>query len=158
MLFPPYTPRVQRLIRMAHKQAETRNGRKTDPEWYRERMRKAKEDLEAALAAQRDASRPRSPESSNLTGTAAPALIEFTSGGLTQSFQTITGSLTVKGKSTQIANDVLLSSAARSGWEIAEVLGVSVDKARELLGYGARVDLEEGLLRTIHWYRRQLGA
>jgi nucleoside-diphosphate-sugar epimerase len=32
----------------------------------------------------------------------------------------------------------------------------SVDKARELLGYRARVDLEEGLLRTIHWYRRQL--
>ena len=27
---------------------------------------------------------------------------------------------------------------------------------RELLGYRARVDLEEGLLRTIHWYRRQL--
>ncbi len=33
----------------------------------------------------------------------------------------------------------------------------SVDKAKELLGYQAKVDLEEGLLRTIHWYRRQLG-
>jgi nucleoside-diphosphate-sugar epimerase len=30
-----------------------------------------------------------------------------------------------------------------------------VDKARDILGYQAKVDLEEGLLRTIHWYRRQ---
>lgn len=36
---------VERLIRMAHQQAETRNGRKADPEWYRERMRKAREDM-----------------------------------------------------------------------------------------------------------------
>ncbi len=33
-----------------------------------------------------------------------------------------------------------------------------VDKARDLLGYEAKVDLEEGLLRTIHWYRRQLSS
>jgi nucleoside-diphosphate-sugar epimerase len=32
----------------------------------------------------------------------------------------------------------------------------NVEKARELLGYVARVDLEEGLLRTIDWYRRRL--
>jgi nucleoside-diphosphate-sugar epimerase len=37
-----------------------------------------------------------------------------------------------------------------------EIRVPSVDKARELLGYEAKVDLEEGLLRTIHWYRRQL--
>ncbi len=37
-----------------------------------------------------------------------------------------------------------------------EIRVPSVDKARELLGYQAKVDLEEGLLRTIHWYRRQL--
>ncbi len=30
----------------------------------------------------------------------------------------------------------------------------SVHKATELLGYRAQVDLEEGLLRTIQWYRR----
>jgi len=36
-----------------------------------------------------------------------------------------------------------------------EIRVPSVDKARELLGYRAQVDLEEGLLRTIHWYRRQ---
>jgi nucleoside-diphosphate-sugar epimerase len=30
----------------------------------------------------------------------------------------------------------------------------SVEKARDLLGYRAQVDLEEGLLRTIQWYRR----
>ena len=28
-----------------------------------------------------------------------------------------------------------------------------IDKARELLGYRPQVDLEEGLLRTIYWYR-----
>jgi nucleoside-diphosphate-sugar epimerase len=32
----------------------------------------------------------------------------------------------------------------------------NIDKARELLGYAARVDLEEGLLRTIHWYRQRV--
>lgn len=37
---------VERLIRMAHEQAESRNGQKTDPEWYRERMLKAMEDTE----------------------------------------------------------------------------------------------------------------
>ncbi len=36
-----------------------------------------------------------------------------------------------------------------------EIRVPSIEKARELLGYQARVDLEEGLLRTIHWYRRQ---
>jgi nucleoside-diphosphate-sugar epimerase len=35
-----------------------------------------------------------------------------------------------------------------------EIRVPSVDKAREILGYQARVDLEEGLLHTIHWYRR----
>jgi nucleoside-diphosphate-sugar epimerase len=39
-----------------------------------------------------------------------------------------------------------------------EIRVPSVAKAKELLGYEAKVDLEEGLLRTIHWYRRQLGA
>jgi UDP-glucose 4-epimerase len=29
----------------------------------------------------------------------------------------------------------------------------AVGKAKELLGWGAKVDLEEGLLRTIYWYR-----
>lgn len=33
----------------------------------------------------------------------------------------------------------------------------SIDKARRLLGYEPLVDLETGLLRTIEWYRRQLG-
>ena len=32
----------------------------------------------------------------------------------------------------------------------------NIDKARKLLGYEPRVDLEEGLDRTIAWYRRQL--
>jgi nucleoside-diphosphate-sugar epimerase len=29
----------------------------------------------------------------------------------------------------------------------------NVGKAKELLAWSAKVDLEEGLLRTIHWYR-----
>jgi nucleoside-diphosphate-sugar epimerase len=45
-------------------------------------------------------------------------------------------------------------------WKHADVeLRVpSVIKARDKLGWGARVDIEEGLLRTIDWYRRQLAA
>jgi nucleoside-diphosphate-sugar epimerase len=39
-----------------------------------------------------------------------------------------------------------------------EVRVPSVDKARELLGYRAQIDLEEGLLRTIQWYRRNRAA
>jgi nucleoside-diphosphate-sugar epimerase len=34
----------------------------------------------------------------------------------------------------------------------------NIEKAKELLGFVARVDLEEGLLRTIHWYRRKLNG
>ena len=31
----------------------------------------------------------------------------------------------------------------------------NIDKARELLGYAPKVNLEEGLLRTIYWYRNR---
>ena len=31
----------------------------------------------------------------------------------------------------------------------------NIDKARQILGYQPSVDLEEGLLRTIYWYRQQ---
>ena len=34
----------------------------------------------------------------------------------------------------------------------------NIDKARALLGYEPKVDLEEGLLRTIEWYRTRLEA
>jgi nucleoside-diphosphate-sugar epimerase len=34
----------------------------------------------------------------------------------------------------------------------------NIDKARELLAYHPKVDLEEGLLRTVYWYRRKLDA
>jgi UDP-glucose 4-epimerase len=34
----------------------------------------------------------------------------------------------------------------------------NVDKARELLGFEARVELDDGLARTIAWYRQQLGV
>lgn len=39
-----------------------------------------------------------------------------------------------------------------------EIRVPAVEKATELLGYKAQIDLEEGLLRTIQWYRRQLNA
>ena len=38
-----------------------------------------------------------------------------------------------------------------------EIRVPAVAKARELLGFAAKVDLEEGLLRTIQWYRRHGG-
>jgi UDP-glucose 4-epimerase len=43
-------------------------------------------------------------------------------------------------------------------WPFADVeLRVpNIDKARTVLGYEPRVDLDEGLARTIDWYRRQL--
>jgi nucleoside-diphosphate-sugar epimerase len=34
----------------------------------------------------------------------------------------------------------------------------NIDKARQLLAFEPKVDLEQGLLRTIEWYRRQLAA
>jgi UDP-glucose 4-epimerase len=34
----------------------------------------------------------------------------------------------------------------------------NVDKARRLLGFEAKVDLDDGLARTIAWYRERLGA
>lgn len=34
----------------------------------------------------------------------------------------------------------------------------NIDKARKLLGYEPKVDLEEGILRTIAWYRERLEA
>jgi UDP-glucose 4-epimerase len=34
----------------------------------------------------------------------------------------------------------------------------NVDKARELLGFEAQVELDEGLARTISWYRQKLGV
>jgi UDP-glucose 4-epimerase len=33
----------------------------------------------------------------------------------------------------------------------------NIEKARDLLGFRPRVDLEEGLLRTVYWYRHHLG-
>jgi nucleoside-diphosphate-sugar epimerase len=43
-------------------------------------------------------------------------------------------------------------------WDCADVeLRIpNIEKARERLGFVPRVDLEEGLLRTIHWYRQRL--
>ena len=47
-----------------------------------------------------------------------------------------------------------------TSWNYADVeLRIpDIDKAKRLLGYEPKVDLEDGLLRTIEWYRRKLAA
>jgi nucleoside-diphosphate-sugar epimerase len=51
-----------------------------------------------------------------------------------------------------------LSRIVHIPWTSADVeLRIpDISKARELLGYEPKVDLEEGLLRTIHWYRQRM--
>ena len=55
----------------------------------------------------------------------------------------------------------LSSSSSRIVFEKRDAKDVElrvpdIDKARKILGYKPKVDLEEGLLRTIHWYRNNL--
>ena len=59
-----------------------------------------------------------------------------------------------------LAREVVRLSGSRSPIEFVrwpytdvELRIPNIDKARELLGYQPEVDLEEGLLRTIDWYR-----
>ena len=37
-----------------------------------------------------------------------------------------------------------------------KILEADIEKAKRILDYKPKVDLEEGLLRTIHWYRNNL--
>ncbi len=60
----------------------------------------------------------------------------------------------------QLAREIIRLSGSESSidfmkWDFPDVeLRIpSIEKARELLGYEPEVDLEEGLLRTIAWYR-----
>ena len=62
----------------------------------------------------------------------------------------------------QLAREIVRLSSSSSRlvhvkWDFPDVeLRVPViDKARDLLGYEPTIDLEEGLLRTIYWYRSQ---
>lgn len=62
-----------------------------------------------------------------------------------------------------LARDILRLASSGSPlelvpWDFADVeLRIpNIDKARTLLGFEPQVDLEEGLLRTIQWYRRRL--
>lgn len=52
------------------------------------------------------------------------------------------------------------SDVVNAHWNFADVeLRIpDIAKARDLLGYEPRVELDEGLLRTIEWYRRKLNA
>jgi len=60
-----------------------------------------------------------------------------------------------------LAKEIVRLSSSSSAincvaWDFADVeLRIpNIDKARSLLGYEPRIDLEEGLLRTIQWYRK----
>jgi nucleoside-diphosphate-sugar epimerase len=64
-----------------------------------------------------------------------------------------------------LAREVLRLCSSRSSLRFVTRDEVDVElripniiKARKLLGYEPKVDLEEGLLRTVLWYRRRLGA
>jgi nucleoside-diphosphate-sugar epimerase len=64
-----------------------------------------------------------------------------------------------------LARDVIRLAGSRSQlefvrWEYADVeLRIpNIDKARALLGFEPRIDLEEGLARTIAWYRERADA
>ena len=61
-----------------------------------------------------------------------------------------------------LAREIVRLSSSRSTIEFVpwphadvEIRVPAVEKARELLGFQAGIDLEEGLLRTIQWYRRE---
>ena len=61
-----------------------------------------------------------------------------------------------------LARDIVRLTGGRSAIELVpwphadvEIRVPAVGKARELLGFHARVDLEDGLQRTIEWYRRE---
>ena len=65
--------------------------------------------------------------------------------------------LTIYNLAREIVRLAKSSSSVESiPWNFADVeLRIpNIDKARQLLGYEPRVDLEEGLLRTIEWYRQ----
>lgn len=70
--------------------------------------------------------------------------------------------VTIHNLATQIVRLSGSSSRVRSvPWDFPDVeLRIpNIDKARKLLGYEPKVDLETGLLRTIDWYRkRQAGG
>jgi len=62
-----------------------------------------------------------------------------------------------------LAREIIRLSSSRSTIELKEwphpdvdIRVPSVGKARDKLGFAATIDLEEGLLRTIQWYRRHM--
>ena len=65
----------------------------------------------------------------------------------------------------QLAREIVRLSGSSSEihfvpWNFpdVEIRIPSIDKARDLLGFKPEVDLEEGLLRTIRWYRDKVVA
>lgn len=63
----------------------------------------------------------------------------------------------------QLAREIVRLSGSNSpiefvSWDFpdVEIRIPSIEKGRDLLGFEPRVDLEEGLLRTIDWYRREV--
>ena len=62
----------------------------------------------------------------------------------------------------QLAKEIIRLSGSESSIEFVEwnfpdveLRIPSIEKANSLLGYSPKIDLEEGLLRTIDWYRRK---
>jgi nucleoside-diphosphate-sugar epimerase len=65
----------------------------------------------------------------------------------------------------QLARDIVRLAGSESelehvAWDFPDVeLRIpDIGKARRILGFEPRIDLTEGLLRTIQWYREQLGS
>jgi nucleoside-diphosphate-sugar epimerase len=63
----------------------------------------------------------------------------------------------------QLAREIVRLSGSNSSIEFVpwdfpdvEIRIPSIDKGRDLLGFEPRVDLEEGLLKTIDWYRKEV--
>ena len=51
-------------------------------------------------------------------------------------------------------NEAGIKYTARRKWDTKDRLLASIDKARGLIGYEPRITLEEGLQRTIEWFRK----
>lgn len=50
-------------------------------------------------------------------------------------------------------NKAALKFTDRRKWDTKSRLLASIDRAKELLGYNPKMDFEEGLKRTIHWFK-----
>ncbi len=52
-----------------------------------------------------------------------------------------------------VGNDAGIRFVSRRKWDTKSRLLASIDKARELVGYGPATEFEEGLMNTIQWFK-----